>query len=270
MKLLMVSVLVLVLAASATARSESIESRLIDPLRKEHRHAELAMLSVTIIAVGGGMAFFGLRFLKAVLFFVGFISGFIASFLGMNSFMDSDPALWGVCMATGVIGGLLAYCFEKVGKCLCGGFFAMFLTYMSYLTVLHFIPSHSDTTLYVVMAVACCGGLLLGMRAHRVFLGVMTSLTGAFGVVFGVDMMTHHQLNYSHLKHGDLDGLGWALIAIWGVLSLVAFYFQMCFKFDKKKKNKGDKRSRVGRSNENLRDPMLVGMHGRSYDAVKV
>jgi ubiquitin C-terminal hydrolase len=243
-----VLVLVAVGLALVAADYESIEHRLIDPLRKENRKEELALLSIALILVGSGMALFGLRFLKAVMFFIGFISGFVASFYSVNSFMDSDPALWGVCMAMGCVGGLLMYCFEKAGKCAIGGFFAILMTYAAYLGVLHFIPDHTNATLYVTMAVACVVGTWLGSKAHAAFLILVTAVTGSFGVIFGIDLLTKHQLTYSHLCHGSLDGLGWGLMVLWIVLSLGGVYFQKFFKFSK---------CRRGKKSQELASPLL-------------
>jgi len=147
--------------------------------------------------------------------------------------MDSTPALWGVCLATGFVGGLVAYFFEKVGKLAIGGLFAALMAYISYLIVLHLIPDSTNATLYVVVGVSTLVGMFLGFKAHKGFLLIVTSVTGSFCFVSGIDILTKNQLNYSHLKHGHLDPLGWSLIAIWIVLSIVTLLFQKYFNFKK-------------------------------------
>lgn len=147
--------------------------------------------------------------------------------------MDSDPALWAVCIVTGAVGGALVFFFEKVGRAAVGGLFATLMAYTAYLVVLHLIPDHTNAVLYSIIGVACLVGMGLGIKAHQTFLLVMTSITGSFGFVSGIDLLTRHQLNYTHIKHGDLDSVGWGLIVIWVLLSVAAVFVQRYCKLKK-------------------------------------
>eukprot|EP00299_Pterocystis_sp_00344_P015413 c7694_g1_i1.p1 GENE.c7694_g1_i1~~c7694_g1_i1.p1 ORF type:complete len:574 (+),score=135.93 c7694_g1_i1:30-1751(+) len=210
--------------------ASSIEQRFIEPLKSKHRHDELVLLSIAMIVIGVGMTFFGLRFLKIVLFICGFLSGFIASFFSANSFMDSNPALWGLCFAVGFVGGMITFCFEKVGKAAIGGIFALLLAFVAHLAILHFIPDSKNTTTYVIVALACVAGCFVGLKAHKYVLMVMTSLLGGYGIVCGIDMLTKNQLSFDHVKNHQLDALGWSLLALWVVFGIAGTFFQGCFK----------------------------------------
>jgi hypothetical protein len=147
------------------------------------------------------LLFFGRRTFRGILFFAGFMLGSLIAYIilvnvepftaeGVSQWGDRRDAIYfGVCIASGILIGIMSSCFFRLGLFAVGAFggFTLSMWILSWSSS-SLIPN--DAARYVFIAVlALIGGILALFFEHHVII-ISTSIGGAYLVIFGIDCFT--------------------------------------------------------------------------------
>ncbi|XP_065180984.1 transmembrane protein 198-like [Sycon ciliatum] len=210
--------------------------------------SDYCIVAAVLTVVGAFFCFFGCRFFKVILFFIGvLLAGGLVFFLMFNHLPCETPhfgwVIIGVSAAVGLLAGTATVCLFVVGVFAIGAA-AGALLMLSFLSVLNskYIETHQWLPIVLVIALALVFGIIALKLKERFVAIPCTAFIGAVMTTYGLDYYVENAAAVQYtwlLMEGKSPHLKcvqtWVMLtAVWPLL-LIAGLLVQCLKTGKKK-----------------------------------
>ncbi|KAI8851170.1 hypothetical protein BC829DRAFT_128029 [Chytridium lagenaria] len=196
--------------------------------------------AVIFIITGFVLVFWGHHVFKPVLFISGFYLMGILAFIAMQGIEYKTQKLIGgesrdlvyfiVCIAAGLVGGLMFMCFWKLGMFAVGAVLGFVLATFILSFASGGLLSGVGRTIFIVIMVLIFGFTIYFLERPLLILG--TAIPGSYAVILGVDLFA--RVGFANASQSFLSGNNnyevtpkvWVMIAAFLLLSLIGIVFQ--------------------------------------------